>query len=507
MTIKNLHIYDFDGTLFRSPEKPAWWKERGWWGQVESLSPPCVPERPGSDWWVSSTVDSAKASTSDAETYAVLITGRLAGKFHARLFELLGQVGLRFAEVHLTSGGGTLPFKLKVIENLIHKLGIAKVEVWEDRSEHVGAFKSICEQFGIESEIHLVSAKDHPPACTQEAIAGRVAAAYTARTAATQILEKQFGRFKLKYLPQHAAYADPTGALLVEAEKKYVSAGIPIRDDIVVALYGRGASHASAVYHMGSSPPAIQVAPKAFEDANLIHTLIHELGHYYHDKVVPGGEHNPEVIHRYSWATRQRRTQEGGTLDVLNRRRLQLDKRYLELQDEINVRKPLPRKGQPFEWDPWVRGHQYHVKGRIVGKEDSRTVKVEILEAPEEYLAYQSVYRRGPGPLIVPEAIAVITYLGKDEAKEKELKQVEQARTEVYNEIQAVVKQHHDRYEVQLHDWVPTTYARKNQFEWFAEMVTTFVLGHLKPEPSEWLLSVVKTGEAPKELDDVAAAG
>jgi len=180
VTIKYLHIFDFDGTLFRSPERPAWWREKGWWGKHESLSPPCVPEKPGSDWWVESTVSAAKKAISDAESYAVLITGRLAGKFHARVFELLSQVGLRFDETHLTPGGGTLPHKLRVIEDLIKRLPIEKVEIWEDRSEHVGAFKSVIEQFGKESEIHLVSTHAHALECPppEESMAERVVARF-----------------------------------------------------------------------------------------------------------------------------------------------------------------------------------------------------------------------------------------------------------------------------------------------------------------------------------------
>lgn len=179
MSIKYLHLYDFDGTLFRSPERPSWWPEKGWWSKAESLGPPCVPDKPGAEWWVESTVEAAKKSISDPETFAVLCTGRLLAKFHARMFNLLGHIGLRFDEVHLTPGGGTLPFKLKIIESLLNKFpDLEKVEVWEDRSEHVGAFKSMAEQFGKESEIHLVSTRAHPLECSQETLAERVAARF-----------------------------------------------------------------------------------------------------------------------------------------------------------------------------------------------------------------------------------------------------------------------------------------------------------------------------------------
>jgi hypothetical protein len=319
------------------------------------------------------------------------------------------------------------------------------------------------------------------------------------RHAATEIFKQQFGRFNVRYIKQHEEHLEEVGRLLLEAEKMYQSAGVPLKHDIAVGLHGGGlGSHAAAVYHLGSNPPAIQVAPKAYKDASFLHTLIHELGHYYHDKVVPGGETNFAIQTKFMWAVRQKRTQEGGSRDVLKRRLDFLNKRYFELQEDQYLRKPLPRKGVPFEFDPWIDGVQYHVKGKIVGKRDSRTVNVEIIEAPEKYLFRQSIYRRGPGPLVVPEAINSLTYAGKDPAKEKELVEVDAERTEVHKSLEGEMGKHDDRYQVQLHDWVPTSYSRKNHLEWFAELMTTLVLGHLKEEPAKWLLSVIQTGEGPK---------
>lgn len=53
-----------------------------------------------------------------------------------------------------------------------------------------------------------------------------------------------------------------------------------------------------------------------------------------------------------------------------------------------------------------------------------------------------------------------------------------------------------DRYEAQQHEWVPTTYARKNSLEWFAELCTTMVLGHLATPVEVWLKTVIKTGKS-----------
>lgn len=328
----------------------------------------------------------------------------------------------------------------------------------------------------------------------------RVVARFYVRQADTQFNDKQFGRFTVRYIPQHEEYVDGTGALLLEAEKKYASAGVPIKDNILVALYGRGTAHAQAVYHMGSSPPSIQVSPKAYQDLNLVHTLIHELAHYYHDKVVPGSGQNHTILMKFMWAVRQRRTQEGGARDVLNRKLDGLNKKYLELQEAKYVRKALPRKGQVFEFDKWLNGAQYHLKGRIVGK-SGRFVRVEIVDGPPEYIERERrmMPRSPPGtPLVIQETVDSLTYAGVDEAKAKELAEVEAARHQVYEELQATKDRTDDRYEVQLHDWVPTTYSRKNQFEWFAELLTTHVLGHLKPAPTEWLMSVIKTGKGPE---------
>ena len=77
-----LHFFDFDGTLFRSPFPPEWWPWPGgtkWWSWEESLTEPCVPERPGREWWNGPIVQQAKKSIKDPNVYAVLATGRIDG--------------------------------------------------------------------------------------------------------------------------------------------------------------------------------------------------------------------------------------------------------------------------------------------------------------------------------------------------------------------------------------------------------------------------------------------
>jgi len=159
-----LHIFDFDGTLFRSPEKPEGWV-RGWWSDPKSLAPPCVPERPGADWWSASVVSAAKKSIADRNALTALVTGRLAARFQDRVEELLGYAGLRFDTVRLMPGGGsTEGKKIRVFESLLTP-EIVEVEMWEDRPEHVGIFSDFFSSKGVSVKMNLVQRVTNEPLC------------------------------------------------------------------------------------------------------------------------------------------------------------------------------------------------------------------------------------------------------------------------------------------------------------------------------------------------------
>jgi hypothetical protein len=156
-------IFDFDGTLFKSPERPSWWPLQGFWGRLETLSPPFVPENPGSDWWASSVVSEAKQAISDAKTISVLLTGR-PGKLGPRIKDILHSNGLRFDEYFFAGAGagGTLGSKLGIIEKLVDRTEDLKlVEMWDDRPEHVGPFEDHLKKLGVEFEVHTVPRVTH----------------------------------------------------------------------------------------------------------------------------------------------------------------------------------------------------------------------------------------------------------------------------------------------------------------------------------------------------------
>ena len=170
------HLYDFDGTLFRSPHEPMIW-EGEWWNDIRSLMPPCVPDRPGSEWWVGSVVSQAKKSIGNSDVLAVMSTGRLdKSGFRYRIPELLKQKGLNFDEVRLAPPQGTLSFKKSLLASKLRRYPeIDVVRIWDDRPSHLRAFKELAEKLGIEkSNIHLhhIRATSMAPLCDEEELIG-----------------------------------------------------------------------------------------------------------------------------------------------------------------------------------------------------------------------------------------------------------------------------------------------------------------------------------------------
>lgn len=157
--ITRLAVFDFDGTLFRSPEKPVWWPWQGFWGRPESLSPPYVPETPGPDWWAESVVVAARGALTDPETYAIVLTGR-PEKLSRRVEGLLRSAGLNFPGVFCVGNGAgnTLDMKLQCIRQVAARLpDLQHIEMWDDRPEHIPPFRTFLQDMGFTFETHLVA--------------------------------------------------------------------------------------------------------------------------------------------------------------------------------------------------------------------------------------------------------------------------------------------------------------------------------------------------------------
>jgi len=143
-----LHIFDFDGTLFRSPEPSG---DKGkWWSSPGSLSEPCVPDKPGPEWWNSPVVADAKKSISNPDVYAVLMTGRKDAPFRWRIPELLKAGGLNFDEVIMSPGGTVAAYKGDTVDTLLYRYPfIDEVKLWDDEPRNQAAIKAVVERHGI----------------------------------------------------------------------------------------------------------------------------------------------------------------------------------------------------------------------------------------------------------------------------------------------------------------------------------------------------------------------
>jgi hypothetical protein len=167
--VPELHVYDFDGTLFRSPDKPAWWPKGTFWiKHPASLDEPCVPLKPGNDFWIAATVADAKKSIANPDVLAILVTGRIDNSFaRYRVPELLKQKGLNFDQVHLSSSTDTAAFKMNVMRPLIKRHDIEVVQIWEDHTSNLNKFIKMVEDMGVKGVPHVVNQPRKPAKCPE----------------------------------------------------------------------------------------------------------------------------------------------------------------------------------------------------------------------------------------------------------------------------------------------------------------------------------------------------
>ena len=159
---RELHIYDFDGTLFNTPMpdvgKSRWqeatgekWPHRGWWGQAESLDTDVfdVTPNPG-------VLAAFHESMAAPNVHTIVLTGRHRALV-AVVQKIMGAHGVAPDELKLTpSGLGTLNYKQKVIRKWARTAPLEKIVIYEDRPEHAAAFEAMSDELGIPVEVHKV---------------------------------------------------------------------------------------------------------------------------------------------------------------------------------------------------------------------------------------------------------------------------------------------------------------------------------------------------------------
>ena len=151
-------IYDFDGTIFKSPHREqgetVYFEYTGqmlpfpgWWGRIETLMPPIVPQNPELDWYIESTINAFRKDSKDSETECVLMTGR-PFKIRKRVIEICENQNLKFDAHYFrgqpgSKGRDTLEIKNNlIVEHVVHQ-GLKVIEIHEDRPEHVSGFIDI----------------------------------------------------------------------------------------------------------------------------------------------------------------------------------------------------------------------------------------------------------------------------------------------------------------------------------------------------------------------------
>lgn len=175
---RRLVIYDFDGTLFRSPDKEQGsrsykavmnfdWPHQGWWGRLESLTPPVVPARPDASWFIQPVLEAQRRDVASGDATVVLMTGR-PFKLKQRVLEILRAEGLNFDDHFFhdspgNEGDTTLDAKVNRIGRLLGP-SVQRLEIWEDRDgqiEGFNRFKSEMAKKRPDMEFVIHDAKQH----------------------------------------------------------------------------------------------------------------------------------------------------------------------------------------------------------------------------------------------------------------------------------------------------------------------------------------------------------
>lgn len=152
-----LNVFDFDGTLFNSPEPPSDWKKPPgtWYYELKSLSKELIGD--GSGLWNRQVVSAAMKCLSDDKSITILLTGRNQRNFDEIVKELIANAGLSFDYVKLNPGGNTEKFKINEIKKILElNYRIKTIEFWDDNEEYLQTYKSTFEDLGYNVIINLI---------------------------------------------------------------------------------------------------------------------------------------------------------------------------------------------------------------------------------------------------------------------------------------------------------------------------------------------------------------
>jgi len=157
--IQVLNIFDFDGTMFRSPvPNPSLWEGKmigklkdmpstngyGWFQDIVTLSEPAVPKNPGMEWWNDIIVKEVIKSIEDPNARTSLLTGRTE-VFMDQIKSFAAAAGLKFDDYGLAPSlrqESTMQFKQSFIRKLIATHDPREINIYDDRPKQAVQFEN-----------------------------------------------------------------------------------------------------------------------------------------------------------------------------------------------------------------------------------------------------------------------------------------------------------------------------------------------------------------------------
>ncbi|KAK4099900.1 hypothetical protein N658DRAFT_525127 [Parathielavia hyrcaniae] len=177
-TIKAIHVYDFDNTLFKTPlPNPKLWNgptigtlsnpdafiNGGWWHDSRILAATGEglakeESRAWDGWWNEKIVELIRLSDKQKDALCVLLTGRSESGFADLVKRMVTSKGLEFDLISLKPAVGpnnerfasTMVFKQMFLEDLMETYRHAEeIRIYEDRIKHVKGFRDFLDNYNI----------------------------------------------------------------------------------------------------------------------------------------------------------------------------------------------------------------------------------------------------------------------------------------------------------------------------------------------------------------------
>lgn len=168
---KIVRIFDFDGTIFNSPNpNPMIWDNKilgklkahfneggyGWYQNTLTLSDEYIQDSDFNE----DVVTEVKKSMADPNSVTVLLTGR-TDDYTNQVKRILGSRGLVFDYYGLKPVNGkdreyTMDFKKRFIREIIAAENPIGIEMWDDRIKHVNAFNEFLDYLNLNDGVHFV---------------------------------------------------------------------------------------------------------------------------------------------------------------------------------------------------------------------------------------------------------------------------------------------------------------------------------------------------------------